>query len=105
VLNGITCRGTRETYTLPASGNGANKPVTVTDEYWYSEDLHINILIHHKLSNGSGKAVEVLQIKREPPDPALFEVPDDYDIVDVTPPPSTLVRRPSAAGRCTEPVH
>jgi hypothetical protein len=92
MLNGIECRGTLETYTIPAYSNGEDKLVTITDEFWYSTDLHMNILIHHKVSSGGGKAITVLQIKRDPPDPALFEVPEGYKIVDVTPPPSTLVR-------------
>jgi hypothetical protein len=96
MLNGIECRGTLETYTIPAFSNGESKPVTITDEFWYSTDLHMNILIHHTVSSGGGKTVTVLQIKREPPDPALFEVPEGYKIVDVTPPPSTLVRQSQA---------
>lgn len=91
-LSGLHCRGTRNTYTLPASGN-AGAPVTVSDELWYSEDLHINLLASHTLSRGGGHTVAVTRINREPPDPALFEVPEGYKIVDVTPPPSTLVRK------------
>jgi hypothetical protein len=96
IINGIECRGTLEAYTMPVSGNGEDKPVTITDEFWYSTDLHMNILIHHTVSSGGGKTVTVLHIKREPPDPALFEVPEGYEIVDVTPPPSTLVRHAQA---------
>jgi hypothetical protein len=91
-LNGIECRGTQETYTIPAFGNAADEPVTFTYEFWYSKDLQINILMHQTDSHGGEKTVSVLQIKREPPDSALFEVPDGYRIVDVTVPPSTLVR-------------
>jgi hypothetical protein len=96
IVNGIECRGTLETYVIPASNNGAENPVTFTDEFWYSEELHINILIRHTDSHGNEKTVEVHRIKRKLPDPALFEVPDDYKIVDVTPPPSTLVRHSKA---------
>src|SRR5208282_4465467 len=46
-LNGLEARGTRRSYTLAAGFSGTGKPVVVVDEYWYSEDLHINLLVRH----------------------------------------------------------
>jgi hypothetical protein len=93
LLNGIECQGTLKTYTTPPPGNATDKPVIVTDEFWYSGELQINILMHHTELPGGEKIAAVTEAKRGPPDPALFEVPEGYKIVDVTLPPSTLVRR------------
>jgi hypothetical protein len=104
VLDGIKCQGTRETFSGPAPSDGTGNPAILTYEFWYSEDLHINILTHFSVSDGGEKTVAVLQIKREQPDPALFEVPEGYAIINVTPPPSTLVRRQPQVNRpCAEP--
>ena len=44
-MDGFEVHGVRETQTLPANGGG--KPVVITDEYWYSDYLHINVVMKH----------------------------------------------------------
>ncbi len=85
-LNGMQAKGTRISHTVPAQSSGTGKPVTVTDEFWYSDDLHMNLLETHTDLRGGTQTVSILSIKREEPSPALFEVPAGYKIVDLTPP-------------------
>ncbi len=85
-LNGMQAKGTRTTRTIPAAVSGTGKPVTVSDEVWYSEDLHMNLMEEHIDIRGGKQTVAILSIKREEPQPALFEVPSGYKIVDMTPP-------------------
>ena len=85
-LNGLQAKGTRTTRTVPGQVSGTGKPVTVTDEVWYSEDLHMNLLEEHTDARGGKQTVAILSIQRDEPAPALFEVPSGYKIVDMTPP-------------------
>jgi hypothetical protein len=85
-LNGMQAKGTRTTRIVPSPVSGTGKPVTVTDEVWYSEELHLNLMEEHTDVRGGRQTVAILSIKRDEPEPALFEVPAGYRIVDMTPP-------------------
>jgi hypothetical protein len=58
----------------------------VTDEYWYSDDVHLNMLVKHTDPRSGEQTMTVTQLKRGEPDPQLFVVPSDYKVVDETPP-------------------
>jgi hypothetical protein len=99
-LNGIDVKGTRRTVTVPAQMNGMGAPITVVDEYWYSEDLHVNILLRHTDPRTGLQTVALSNIKREEPPLSFFEVPADYKVVDLTPPPGApMVSGHVVAGR------
>jgi hypothetical protein len=85
-LNGMDAKGLRRTYTVPAQSSGTGAPVEVVDEYWYSEDLQINLLIRHTDPRTGVQTVAVSNIKREEPPPALFELPEGTKLVDMNPP-------------------
>ncbi len=86
VLDNLTIHGQRFTSTIPTSVSGADKPLVVTHEYWYSEDLHLNMIIKHHDPRTGDTTFTVKQVKRDNPDPQLFEAPSDYKVVDETPP-------------------
>jgi hypothetical protein len=85
-LNGLTARGLRRTHTVSAKASGTNKPIDVVDEYWYSEDLRLNLLVRHSDPRTGVQTVAVSDIKREEPAATLFEIPAGFKTVDVTPP-------------------
>ncbi|MGA7339706.1 MAG: hypothetical protein WBE72_02920 [Terracidiphilus sp.] len=85
ILNGMQAKGTRITRTVPAQLSGTGKEVKVSDEFWYSEDLHMNLLERHTDVRGGIQTVGILSIKTEEPDPSLFEVPAGYKVADLTP--------------------
>jgi hypothetical protein len=87
MLNGLDAKGTRRTFTVPAKLSGTGKPVEVVDEYWYSEDLHVNLLVRRTDPRTGVQTVAISAIERVEPAPAFFEVPEGYKIVDMTPPP------------------
>jgi hypothetical protein len=91
-LNGMQAKGSRITRIIPAEASGTGKPVTVTDEMWYSEDLHMNLLEEHADPRGGKQSVAILSIERTEPSPSLFEVPAGYKIVDLTPPGAAAQR-------------
>jgi len=67
--------GVRESQTIPAEKSGTGKEVVTSDEYWYSADLRINMLIKHSDPRTGAVTMTVTQVKRSEPDPALLEIP------------------------------
>jgi len=85
-LEGFAATGLRRSNTIPAQASGTGAAVTVVDEYWYSEDLHMNLLVRHTDPRTGVQTVALSNVIREEPPPAFFEVPEGYKIVDMTPP-------------------
>ena len=87
-LDGVELHGRRDTRVVSAEASGTGKPVTVTDEYWYSEALSIYMIIRHNDPRTGEQLVAVSKVERVEPDAQRFAVPSDYKIVDETPPES-----------------
>ena len=68
--------------------SGTDQPVVIIDEYWYSDELHLNILEKHSDPRSGELTITVTQLNRNEPAADLFEIPPNYKIVDVTPPES-----------------
>jgi hypothetical protein len=85
-LNGIQTKGLRYSVAVPAQTSGTGQPVEITDEYWYSEELHLNILMRHHDPRTGLQTVAITSIDRNEPTASLFEIPAGYKVVDVTPP-------------------
>ncbi|MGI4853299.1 MAG: hypothetical protein ACRYF4_04520, partial [Janthinobacterium lividum] len=84
-MSGVSVRGLRRTFHMDAAQVGTLKPLVVTDEYWYSEDLHIVMLQKHDDSRTGEQIVAVTEIQRAEPDAKRFAVPEGYRVVDLTP--------------------
>jgi hypothetical protein len=97
VIKGFVVKGMRRTLTIPAKLSGTGASVEIVDEYWYSDDLQINLLLRRTDPRTGVQTVEITTIQREEPQPSFFEVPQGYKIVDETPP----VRTTSAQGNLT----
>jgi hypothetical protein len=72
-IEGISVHGVRELQTIPDEKN-----LIVTDEYWYSEDLRINLIVKHSDPRSGSVTLTVSQITCAEPDTAFFEIPDNY---------------------------
>jgi len=96
-IDNIDVKGTRRSVTIPAQNAATGAPITVVDEYWYSEDLHLNILLVHSDPRTGEQTVALSDIKREEPPQEFFEVPPGYKIVDMTPPAGAPAARGSVA--------
>jgi hypothetical protein len=88
-LDGVELTGTRKTRIIPADRSGTGQPVTITDDYWCSPDLSIYLIIRHDDPRTGEQLVAVTQIERAEPAAELLAVPDNYKVVDETPPPPT----------------
>ncbi len=100
-MENIDVTGTRRTLTIPDQANGSGAVLTVVDEYWYSEDLHLNVLLRHDDPRTGVQTIALTNIKREEPPQEFFEVPQDYKIVDMTPPPGAPATSTHGAGQIT----
>jgi hypothetical protein len=105
-LNGLEAKGTRRTFTVSASASGTGEPVDVVDEFWYSQELHLNLLVHHTDPRSGEQTVGISGIKREEPPAAMFELPLGYKIVDVTPPlaPASVSASPPVSDPMTDEI-
>jgi hypothetical protein len=85
VLDGLQAKGTRRTLSLSAKATRTGSPADIEDEVWYSDDLHLDLLVRHSDSRVGTQTIGVSDLKREEPPASMFEVPPGYKIVDATP--------------------
>ena len=83
-MGGVTVHGMRRTRTLHGELSTTAKPVVITDEYWYSQDLHLIMLEKHDDPRTGEQIVTVLNVQRAEPPVQLFAPPSGYRVVDVT---------------------
>jgi len=105
-LNGLKAKGTRRTLIIYGDRRGKGGPIKIEDEEWYSEDLHIKLLVRHTDPRTGVQTVGVSGLKREEPPASMFQVPQSYKIIDVTPAPTPVpatVPQPTAAGAVPNP--
>jgi hypothetical protein len=85
MMENVLVHGFRITMTVPANLSGTGKALVITHEYWYSDDLRLNLLIKHSDPRTGDQVMTVTQINRGEPNALIFEVPPDYKIVNETP--------------------
>jgi hypothetical protein len=81
-INGIHATGTRMTHTIPAGQMGNEKPIVVTSERWYSQDLKATVMTKHDDPWAGELKTEFTSVNTAEPDASLFTVPSDYKIVE-----------------------
>jgi TonB family protein len=83
-IEGLPVRGVRVNQTYPPGGLGNDRPLTIVTEYWYSEDLKINLLTKRADPRYGVQTVRVTELVRQEPDVALFFIPDEYKLFKET---------------------
>jgi len=79
---GVDTTGTRDTTVINTGVYGNDRPYSVTREFWFAEKLGIN-LQSQLLNPMAGKQIFTLtDVSLSEPDPALFELPEGFDVVD-----------------------
>ena len=84
-MEGFYVHGYRRTNTYDARSTGTGRSIVVTDEYWYAEDIRLNLLEKHNDPRKGDFTTTVTQVNRTEPAEELFVVPAGFRIVDVTP--------------------
>jgi hypothetical protein len=77
-IAGVSAHGVRETQTIPAADGNGGRDVVLTDEYWYSEDLHLNVKVSHNDPRTGSLTMTLTKATRTDPDPSLFQIPEGY---------------------------
>ncbi len=84
-INGVDAHGTRTTETYPAGAIGNDQPITVTHEMWMSRELGLVVLQIDDDPRTGVRTMELTDIERGEPDPALFRPPEGYTVKDQYP--------------------
>jgi len=84
MIDGIQAEGTRVTMTTPAGVEGNDRPLTRVCEHWQSVELKIVMLSKCSDPRTGNTTLRVQSLDRTEPDPALFQIPADYTMVEET---------------------
>lgn len=82
MLEGVMVEGYRSTTTWPVGTQGNDRPIVTTYESWFSEALETEVLTKSSHPRSGESTFKLTRIERTEPDPALFQVPPDYSVVD-----------------------
>jgi hypothetical protein len=77
-VGGVPAHGVREIQTIPAASSSTGHEVVLTDEYWFSEELHMNVVMKHDDPRKGSFTMTLTEISLADPDPSLFKIPEDY---------------------------
>lgn len=81
-LEGVLVQGKRTTTTIPAGAIGNDRAIQIVDERWYSPELQMNIMTKHNDPRMGETVFTVTGVSRANPDPTLFQLPADYQVVN-----------------------
>ena len=82
-IDGVVTFGTRVTLTYPPGTQmGNDKTTSTVNEAWVSPQLGEAVLMQNSGAMAPIFTDRLINIKYAEPDPALFRIPDGYQIVD-----------------------
>jgi hypothetical protein len=96
-MEGVPVEGERSTNVIAAGEMDNDRPFNIVRESWTSPSLHVVILSTYNDPRMGESTTRLTNIELSEPDPSLFEVPADYNVVDETQPVKLTFQRPSAA--------
>jgi len=81
-IDGVRVEGTAYTTTYPANLFGNELPIVVQKTTWYAPELQMMVRSEEKDPRMGTVTYTMEILSVEEPDPALFEVPADYRIIE-----------------------
>ncbi|HWA96450.1 MAG TPA: hypothetical protein VG844_17770 [Terracidiphilus sp.] len=84
-IGGMEARGTRYVQVIPAGAAGNKKRISIVTDRWYAINFDIEVLRVTDDPRYGKITTELTSLDRDEPDPALFQPPDGYQVVDVYP--------------------
>jgi hypothetical protein len=78
----VDTAGTRETVTYNPGAIGNDEKINLTREYWYADQLGINLLSKRTDPSFGTQLFTITEITLYEPEPELFELPKDFKVVD-----------------------
>jgi hypothetical protein len=79
-IEGMVAHGTRASHVIPAGKIGNERPITVTTESWYSDEIGMEVLRVHNDPWSGEMTTKVTNVRRGEPDASLFTPPADYKV-------------------------
>jgi hypothetical protein len=80
VLEGVLAHGTRETVTIPTGAVGNERPIEISTETWYSDELEAVVLSKTLDPRVGETSYRLVNVVRGEPAPDLFAVPQGYQL-------------------------
>ncbi len=81
-MEGVTAEGFRVTSIVRTGSQGNDQPITEVQEHWYSAQVGREILTKRSDPRNGETVTRLTDIVLAEPDPAVFQVPADFTIVD-----------------------
>jgi hypothetical protein len=81
-IEGVIAEGHRITRVIPVGSMGNDRPMTTVSEMWTSRELLLTVLSKTSDPRNGENSSRLTKISRVEPDPALFQPPAGYEIVD-----------------------
>lgn len=81
-VNGVNASGVRTTMVIPKGQIGNNKDIKVMTERWSSNDLQMLVKSINSDPRFGDTTYQLTKITQTAPDPALFQVPSDYNLIE-----------------------
>jgi hypothetical protein len=81
-IEGVYVEGKKTTTTFPVGFMGNDRPLVRVMESWISPDLKLAVVSKNSDPRMGESTTRLQNINRSEPDPALFRVPVEYQIVD-----------------------
>jgi hypothetical protein len=82
VMQGVSVEGVRTTRTIAAGEIGNDRPIDIVTELWTSAELKTIIYSKRSDPRMGDQTFQLTNIVRSEPDPSLFTVPADFQLVD-----------------------
>jgi len=82
VVEGVNAEGMREVTTIPAGSIGNDRPISITNESWYSEELQMMVSSKRSDPRTGDETFRMTNIRRGEPGAYLFQAPTGYQITE-----------------------
>jgi hypothetical protein len=80
-INGVSCRGSRVTHTIPVGAFGNDREVKIVNERWFSDELQVLVKSSNNDPRFGLNTYDLTEISQSAPDPSLFQPPAGYSLV------------------------
>jgi hypothetical protein len=88
-IDDLNVVGTLEKITINPGVVGNDRPLTTTREFWYSPDLETNLAVTRDDPREGKQVIQLTELSRSEPDPAIFQTPAGYTVQDARKPVRT----------------
>ena len=82
IIEGVLAEGKKTTTIFPVNSMGNDRPLVRVTESWFSPDLKRTLISKNSDPRTGESTMRLQNINRSEPDPALFRVPPEYQIVN-----------------------